>query len=810
MRGIRVLDLSISRAGAYCTRMLAAVGAEVVVGESATGSPLRAAMPVGDSKVSAAWEYLQANKTSRVVDRGTGLTDLVAGFDVVVVEGEGDVGALHSDVVAALEAHPSLVAAVITPYGLTGPKSHWRAGPLEHWALAGHMNLNGEPDRSPLPGGGAWLTHLVGVTAAIGVQAAVMSAKSTGFGDLVEVSALEALAAGHQWSFAIYTHQGVVKQRWGNRFGEQHHPLTLFPCLDGWVCIAAITGPQWEGLCIAMDQVELLVDEDLYIPAKRFDRADELDEIIQAWTSTVTVDEAVEALQAQHTPAGSVASFADMLASEQHAVRHFWADVDGLGADVRMPRWPFVVPGAAPEYIRAPALEQADEAPASIETDPAAVANQMETSAVRPLSGVRMVEFSIAWAGPMVGRFMADLGAEVIKVEHPTARGLAMPDPSLIAAEAGDWKWGEVPGPLSRNGVFLNNDPGDDWFNRVGHWNKMNRGKRGVCLDVKGEGGLEILEALVASADVVLNNYSPRGVVSLGIDSASLRAIRDDVVTVAMSGFGATGPQADSVSWGPVLDAASGLASSTGYSDSGPYKQGIAFPDLIGGLHGTVATLGALWERWVSGSAVHVDLSQLETAVALAGDQILETSLLGEQPGHQGARMVDFVPSGVYRAVGDDEWFVLSIEDEAAWQALVGVVGGDLGAAKWHDVETRRSDHDAIDQLISGWAASQTKFETVEVLQAAGVRSAAVMTISDVVADPQSVERGLLVDHARDGEEAQLFPGLAIRFHRAGGTVNPPPRLGEHNAPVLAGLGFSEAQIEALTEIGTLATAPPV
>lgn len=295
----------------------------------------------------------------------------------------------------------------------------------------------------------------------------------------------------------------------------------------------------------------------------------------------------------------------------------------------------------------------------------------------------------------------------------------------------------------------------------------------------EGRGGLEILEALVASADVVLNNYSPRGVVSLGIDSASLRAIRDDVVTVAMSGFGATGPQADSVSWGPVLDAASGLASSTGYSDSGPYKQGIAFPDLIGGLHGTVATLGALWERWVSGSAVHVDLSQLETAVALAGDQILETSLLGEQPGHQGARMVDFV-------------------------------GGDLGAAKWHDVETRRSDHDAIDQLISGWAASQTKFETVEVLQAAGVGSAAVMTISDVVADPQSVERGLLVDHARDGEEAQLFPGLAIRFHRAGGTVNPPPRLGEHNAPVLAGLGFSEAQIEALTEIGTLATAPPV
>ena len=136
---------------------------------------------------------------------------------------------------------------------------------------------------------------------------------------------------------------------------------------------------------------------------------------------------------------------------------------------------------------------------------------------VKPLAGVRVVEFTIAWAGPLVCRMLADLGADVIKIEHPTARGLAMPPVEMIAAERGDWQWGQLPGPLSRNGIFLDNDPGEDWFNRLGHWNKMNRSKRDLCLDVKAPGGRDVLRRLVATAVIVVNNYSPRGVRSLGI-----------------------------------------------------------------------------------------------------------------------------------------------------------------------------------------------------------------------------------------------------------------------------------------------------
>ena len=660
MRGVRVLDLSEGRAGAYCARLLAMTGADVVVGEPPEGSRLRQSHLVntGDGPASAAWEYLRANTASIVVDPATPLAELTRDVDVVVLDVHGDLTSTQAEITSARDAHPRLVAAAITPYGFTGPKSAWRAGPLEHWALGGHMSLNGEPDRHPLPGGGPWLTHLVGATAAIGIQAALVNAATTGRGDLVETSALEALANAHQWSFSLYTHNGVTKRRWGNRFGEQHHPLALYECIDGWICIAAVSIHQWEGFCIAMDQVELLARDDFYVPAVRFDHADELDEIISAWAATKTAAEAVALLQDHQVPSGPVASLDDMLASPQLAARDYWARLadadnstdDGLqhesgtgGAPgARLPGPPAHIEGATPRLRRAPALGAGRDG-----TAPGA---RSWPAGVKPLAGVRVVEFTIAWAGPLVCRMLGDLGADVIKIEHPTARGLAMPPAEMILAERGGWQRGELPGPLSRNGIFLNNDPGDDWFNRLGHWNKMNRSKRGLCLDLKAPGGRDVLRKLVETADIVVNNYSPRGVRSAGITPAELREMNPRIVTLDMSGFGATGPDAERISWGPVLDAASGLASTTGYPDSGPYKQGIAFPDVVGGLHGTVIALAALWQRWRTGEPVAVDLSQLETAINVAGDQFAEASMRppgSAPPRRNGARARDAAPAGV-------------------------------------------------------------------------------------------------------------------------------------------------------------------
>ena len=797
-------------------------GADVVVGEPPEGSSLRRSRMVDTDTgpMSAAWEYLRANTSSVVVDPSAPLAELAADADVVVLDADGDVTPMQTELAAARAAHPQLVAAAITPYGFTGPKSAWRAGPLEHWALGGHMSLNGEPHRHPLPGGGPWLTHLVGATAAIGIQAALVNAVTTGRGDLVEVSTLEALANAHQWSFSLYTHNGVTKRRWGNRFGEQHHPLALYECVDGWICIAAVSIHQWEGFCIAMDQVELLGRDDFYVPAVRFDHADELDEIISAWAATKTVTEAVTALQANQVPSGPVASLDDMLESPQLAARGYWAHLASggsqtgggrqgeSGADAapmaRLPGPPAWIEGATPQFRRAPALGEglAD----------ATWAGPSWPAGAKPLAGVRVVEFTIAWAGPLVCRMLGDLGADVIKIEHPTARGLAMPPAEKIMAERGDWEWGQLPGPLSRNGIFLDNDPGDDWFNRLGHWNKMNRSKRGLCLDLKAPDGRDVLRRLVQTTDIVVNNYSPRGVRSAGITPAELREMNPAIVTLDMSGFGAIGPDAERISWGPVLDAASGLASTTGYPDSGPYKQGIAFPDVVGGLHGTVIALAALWQHWHTGEAVAVDLSQLETAINVAGDQFAEASMLpadAPPPPRRGARTTDAAPSGVYQCQGDDAWLALTVTGDAAWQAVAGVLGGPACEPHWTTAAARHANHDAIDELIERWTLTRDKHEAAAELQAAGISASAVMTIADVVNDDHSSARGLLVDHARPGEQPQLFPGLPFRFDTTPAALSPPPKLGQHNNAILTELGYTPAEITTLYNSHTIATAPP-
>ena len=783
----RILDLSDNVAGGYATRVLAGAGAEVVVGEQPDGSALRSAPPLADidgEMRSAAWEYLSCFK--EVVPVGSAdRVGMASEFDAVVVGSDtpgSEIAALADELHVT---YPDLVIAAITPYGLTGPQAGWRAGSLEQWALGGQMALNGEPDREPIRGGGAWASHLVGATASVALQAALLRPEGER-GSLIDVSAQAALASAHQWSISMYTHTGTVKVRAGNRHGEMHHPLNLYECSDGWVCIAAASYNQWEGFCIAIDQVELLADDSLASAAVRYDRADELDAIVTAWTRTRTMDEVVAACQENFCPAGPVGDLAATLEHPQLAHREYWHRLSTLGSDA-------VVPG----------VPYRTEAGASAEP----VARSGGGPGFAPLAGVRVVEMTISWAGPLAGRLLADLGADVVKVEHPTSRGVAVlpPDPD---AEPEPWEWGELPPPVVRNGIYPNAEPGDEWWNRMSLWNKINRSKRSLCLDVKGDGGREVFERLVGSADIVLNNYSPRGVRSLGIHHEELRAIKPSLVTVAMSGFGSSGPGAEAVSWGPILDAASGLAATTGYADSGPYKQGLAFPDPVGGLHGASAVLAAWEEHLRTGAAVHVDLSQLETLLCVAGDQVLETSLGGEPPRRRGARSSVYAPAGAYRCFGADRWLALTIYSDTDWAALVGLIPG-LSRPEWRDLAQRRAGHDEIDRLIEAWAQEFEPSAAVERLQEAGVSAAVVATNKDLVEDPQLAARSFMVTVEQHGCGAWPYPGSHFLVDGEGLPVRPVSPLGGDNDDVLAELGYGEAARAALAASGTIAMAPP-
>lgn len=423
------------------------------------------------------------------------------------------------------------------------------------------------------------------------------------------------------------------------------------------------------------------------------------------------------------------------------------------------------------------------------------------------LSGIRILEFSVAWAGPMAGRWLAEFGADVIKIEHPTSRGLGMG--GGMQAEPG-WERGRLPGPALRNAIFPDNEPTEHWWNRLGYFNKINRTKRSLCLDVKGPGGREIFEELVRRSDVVLNNYSPRGVVSLGIDHETLRAVNPRIVTIDMSGFGATGPEFDQVSWGPILEGASGLAHATGYVGSGPYKQGLAFPDAVGGLHGTVALLAALWERELTGEAVHVDVSQLETYLQFGGELCLATSLSGEAPARRGNRADDLAPQGVYPCRGDDRWIALSVPDDAAWQRLVELVG-DAGLADptLRTLAGRQAAHDRLDTVLAAWTSGHDAHELMTRLQERAVPAGVVMSNEDLVGDPHLVDRQFLVTVDQVDAGPLTFPGFPVHAAEWQPTVRATPAMGQHNVEILHWLGYDDEAIAALTASGTVATAPP-
>ncbi len=814
--GVTVVELGEGVASAWCGRLLAGAGASVVCCEPEGGSALRSAAPLLPTGRSAFFEYLAMYKRSAVLDDDA-LDRLVASADVVIDEVDVDAGQTPALVAARMERlrrlNPSLVAVVCGPFGLDSPYAERRSSPLVDWAMSGYAAISGEPDRAPLQGGGPWCAYVNGLTAAVGAMAALRTAEATGQGQIVDVAAMDAMNALHQWTIVLATHQGVRKRRSGNRHAESFHPLGILPCGDGAVCIAVSSPAQWEGFCLALEMPELLADERFVTGGDRFDRADELDAIILPWLLQRSQQEIVERLQSHNVSASPVLDVHRVLADEQLASRNFWQPLPHLGEGVVAPSVPVrgvVAPGGC---ARAPepgedTVSVLSELPAAAASAPASASTPAPSL---PLAGVRVVELSIAWAGPLAARFCADLGADVIRVEHRGARGTGLgPDGAPMRAPEG-WQWGELPPPAFRAGIFPDADPGERPWNRNGPFNKMQRNKRALCLDLKDARGRDAFRRLLAQADVLLDNYRPRALDRLGFDFETVAAINPRIVRVSMSGYGATGPYRERGSWGPILEAHSGLAAATGYADGGPMKLGAAFPDGIGGLTGAFAILDALRERDRTGDAVYVNLSQLESYLSIGGELALTASATGQPPDRRGNRSLACAPQGLYPCRGDDAWVAVTVQSGRAWEALVALIDSPaLRDPALRSVAERRRRHDALDAAIADWTREQDAHEAAAILQEAGVAAGPVLSNLDLVTDPhlRAREQIVPIDHPDVGRRE--FPGFPIRFsstpvERFEGA----PTLGQHNEPILRDLlGYSAAEYAALVDAGVVAHTP--
>jgi crotonobetainyl-CoA:carnitine CoA-transferase CaiB-like acyl-CoA transferase len=402
-----------------------------------------------------------------------------------------------------------------------------------------------------------------------------------------------------------------------------------------------------------------------------------------------------------------------------------------------------------------------------------------------PLRDVRILDLTHVWAGPLAVRTLADLGAQVVKVEAPYGRGPRTFNDRPIAG-------------------WLGGDAGDEPWNRNAAFVKLMRNRQSLCLDLKQPSGRAAFLDLVAVADVVIENFSARAMPSLDLGYATLKAANPRIIYVTMPGYGTHGPYKDRVAFGPTVEPLSGLVSVMGYGPDDPRCTAMALMDPIAALSAASAVVTALRRREATGTGSYVELSLHEAGVSYSGPWLLAHQL-GEEVIPYGNRHPQMAPHGVYRCAGDDAWVAIGCQDDVQWQMLCQLIGGGLDAEA--TLARRRAEHDAIDAAITAWTASRSRFDAASQLHGAGVPAGPVNITPDMINDPQVRHRGFFVPL----EDRTPVPGTPVKMPGMS-TVDwtPCPGLGADNSAVLQDwLGYSAERISDLQRSGVIADQPP-
>lgn len=401
-----------------------------------------------------------------------------------------------------------------------------------------------------------------------------------------------------------------------------------------------------------------------------------------------------------------------------------------------------------------------------------------------PLDGVRVVDLTRAWAGPSCTAFLAELGADVIKVEEPAGEGMRM----------GGFR--EVEGAASDPSVVT-----DRPYNLSTIFNHLNRGKRAIAIDLSEPRGREVLLGLVAQSQIVVENYRPGVMESLGLGFEVLREANPAIILGSNGGYGHSGPYSAYRGYGVAVEPMSGLFSVTGYEGGHPLRSGVDHPDPQAGLSMASGLLVALYRQRRTGLGQHVKTSLLRAMAACFAPRVIEYRATREVPTRHGNDSEAYSPHGVYRCAGEDEWLAIAVTNVEQWRALCdGIERPEIGSdATLDGVEARRERREEIDAAIGAWTGGRTKAEAEAELQRRAVPAAAVQSVSDLLADEQFISRQFFreLPHAEAGTKPYAGPRLKLDGHdlpASGG-----PMFAEHRIALLRDLlGISQSEIESL------------
>ena len=413
-----------------------------------------------------------------------------------------------------------------------------------------------------------------------------------------------------------------------------------------------------------------------------------------------------------------------------------------------------------------------------------------------PLEGVRVVDSTYVFALPYTGALLADLGAEVIKVEGP-----GRPDLSRSGGYAG---------------TFPENDPGGEWWNRCSLYNLLNRGKLSLTLDMNDDRCRGIFRELVQVSDVVMENYTPRVMRRWGLDYENLRKIKPDIIMVSNTGYGhGDGPYSTYPAQATSQEASHGLCRITGYPDGPPSKAGASYVDFLSCWTALFAIGGALRYRNRTGKGQWIDIGMYQLGAMSISEYIMDYMVNDRNGERIGNRHPSRTPQGCYPASGNDQWITLSVGSDDQWGKLCQLMGRrELADDKrFSDVPSRMKNHDEIDSVISRWTAQHDKYQLMEMLQGMGIPAGPVLENRDTHLDPQFKARGFL-EHVEFPQERGVgtrpLIGRPWKLSKSELRIKgPAPAMGEHNRKLLMELvGVQEEEYLALERDGAITQVP--
>ncbi len=795
LSGYAVVDLSSGIAGAYCTKLLADGGADVVKVEPPDGDPLRAWTSSGAAPRPGAdgplFSFLACSKRSVVADLDNpghldSIRELLADADAVVWSAGSPV-AEHPALAPAeiRRTQPHLTVTAISPFGLDGP---WRDRAateftLQAWSGAIIGSGRGVPDRAPVYVGGQVGEWVAGAFAAVGTIASRMRSLETSVGELVDVSMLEAMVLCLTF-YPITVYDQMGRRMYPTRFVRTPG---VSVAKDGLVGLGCGTGQHWLDFSAMVGHPEWGDDQSLFSPTGR----GHLAPVIDAWVAERTVEEVCELATAFRIPNAPIGNGANLPSFEHFRARHSF--IPNARDGFLQPDHPYRLKPARLRPSGAPP-RLGEHTGSDLLADRAAPAPRAGRAAAArlPFDGLRVLDMTAFWAGPSFTHTLALLGAEVIHLES-TSRldGVRMV--------------GTGPGG------------GDHWWERSPIFSALNTSKKSLTLDLGTERGRGLLDRLIATCDVLIEAYTPRVLEQIGLNFESLHALHPRLIMVRMPGFGLDGPWRDVSAMAFIIEDVSGLTWLTGYADATPFEPWtIADPNA--GVHALTGLLLALEHRRRTGEGGLVEAPMVDAALNIAAEQVIEFSAQGALLGRAGNRGPIAAPQNLYLTADLDDagrldcWVAIAIATDEQWLALRDAIGQPEWAMNPElDTAAGRREHDRIiDEHLASWCRDLGADAIVDRLWGAGVPVGKVIQPNCQAELEQLQFRNFFeeLEHPVSGRSRHStlpirFSSGPARFH-----TRHAPLLGEHNRELLAELGLSELEIDTLEKDGVIGTIP--